>query len=155
MKSSLADPASWPSAFTSASRKLGANLAGHVASSSARDEGDPDGPHEPVPRERFVWCSSFRLWGLGFSLELGFPEGPLGPKRPSPVWFWWPNSIMVVYMDPLGFIGFRGGLGLLGCRVWRNQPETRHLQHPAPSVLGLQLLPKCQPHSSIRDVLKL
>ena len=24
-----------------------------------------------------------------------------GPKRPSPLWFWGPNSIMVVYMDPL------------------------------------------------------
>ena len=27
-----------------------------------------------------------------------------GPKRPSPLWFWGPNSIMVVYMDPLGYI---------------------------------------------------
>ena len=26
----------------------------------------------------------------------------LVPKRPSPLWFWGPNSIMVVYMDPLG-----------------------------------------------------
>ena len=26
----------------------------------------------------------------------------LGPKRPSPLWFWGPNSIIVVYMDPLG-----------------------------------------------------
>ena len=26
----------------------------------------------------------------------------LGPKRPSLLWFWGPNSIMVVYMDPLG-----------------------------------------------------
>ena len=26
----------------------------------------------------------------------------LGTKRPSLVWFWGPNSIMVVYMDPLG-----------------------------------------------------
>ena len=38
-----------------------------------------------------------------------FPRGSiyttimeLGPKRPSPLWFWGPNSIMVVYMDPLG-----------------------------------------------------
>ena len=23
----------------------------------------------------------------------------LGPKRPSPLWFWGPNSIIVVYMD--------------------------------------------------------
>ena len=23
-------------------------------------------------------------------------------KRPSPLWFWRPNSIIVVYMDPLG-----------------------------------------------------
>ena len=28
----------------------------------------------------------------------------LGPKRPSPLWFWGPNSIMVVYMGPLGNI---------------------------------------------------
>ena len=26
----------------------------------------------------------------------------LGPKRPSPLWFWGPNSRIVVYMDPLG-----------------------------------------------------
>ena len=26
----------------------------------------------------------------------------LAPKRPSPLWFWEPNSIIVVYMDPLG-----------------------------------------------------
>ena len=26
----------------------------------------------------------------------------LGPKRPSPLWFLRPNSIIVVYMDPLG-----------------------------------------------------
>ena len=25
-----------------------------------------------------------------------------GPKRPSPLRFWGPNSIIVVYMDPLG-----------------------------------------------------
>ena len=26
----------------------------------------------------------------------------LGIERPSLLWFWGPNSIMVVYMDPLG-----------------------------------------------------
>ena len=26
----------------------------------------------------------------------------LGPKRPSPLWFWGHNSIIVVYTDPLG-----------------------------------------------------
>ena len=26
----------------------------------------------------------------------------LGLTRPSPVWFWGPNSMIVVYMDPLG-----------------------------------------------------
>ena len=26
----------------------------------------------------------------------------LGPKRPFLLWFWGPNSIMVVYVDPLG-----------------------------------------------------
>ena len=38
-----------------------------------------------------------------------FPRGPtyttiveLGPKRPSLLWFWGPNSIVVVHMDPLG-----------------------------------------------------
>ena len=28
----------------------------------------------------------------------------LGPKRPSLLWLWGPNSIMVVYMDPLGIV---------------------------------------------------
>ena len=39
-----------------------------------------------------------------------FPRGSiyttikkLGPKRPSPLWLWGPNTIMVVYVDPLGF----------------------------------------------------
>ena len=27
----------------------------------------------------------------------------LGPKRPSPLWFLGPNSIIVVYVDPLGW----------------------------------------------------
>ena len=26
----------------------------------------------------------------------------LGPERPSPLWFWVPNSTIVVYVDPLG-----------------------------------------------------
>ena len=26
----------------------------------------------------------------------------ISPKRPSPLWLWGPNSIIVVYMDPLG-----------------------------------------------------
>ena len=26
----------------------------------------------------------------------------LGPKRPSLLWFWGPNSIIVVYVDPFG-----------------------------------------------------
>ena len=28
----------------------------------------------------------------------------LAPKRPSPLWFWGPNSIIAVYMDPLGYL---------------------------------------------------
>ena len=28
----------------------------------------------------------------------------LGPERPSILWLWGPNSIMVVYMEPLGYI---------------------------------------------------
>ena len=28
----------------------------------------------------------------------------LGPKRPSPLWFWGPISILVVWMDPSGVI---------------------------------------------------
>ena len=52
----------------------------------------------------------FRGCGLGpgASKSLGFPRGSiyttimeLSPKRPSPLWFWGPNSIIVVYMDPL------------------------------------------------------
>ena len=53
------------------------------------------------------------LWGLGFGGVLcnsAFkPRGSidttivkLGPRRPSLLWFWGPNSIIVVYMDPLG-----------------------------------------------------
>ena len=30
----------------------------------------------------------------------------LGPKRPSLLWFWDPNSIIGVYMDPLGLLEF-------------------------------------------------
>ena len=39
------------------------------------------------------------------------PEGPytlpmeLGPKKPSPLWFWGPNSIMAVYVGPSGSRG--------------------------------------------------
>ena len=36
----------------------------------------------------------------------------LGPKRPSPLWFWGPNSILVVYMDPLGKLA-------IVCCSWR------------------------------------
>ena len=32
----------------------------------------------------------------------------LGLKRPSLLWFWGPNSIMAVYMDPLGSISHSG-----------------------------------------------
>ena len=42
---------------------------------------------------------------------IGFPRGSiyttimeLGSKRPSPLWFSGPNSIIVVYMDPLGLL---------------------------------------------------
>ena len=28
----------------------------------------------------------------------------LGPKRPSLLWYWGPNSIVVVYMDRLGYL---------------------------------------------------
>ena len=31
----------------------------------------------------------------------------LGPERPSPSWFWDPNSIIGVFMDPLGSISKR------------------------------------------------
>ena len=40
----------------------------------------------------------------------------LGPKRPSLLWFWDPNSIIGVYMDPLGLrtrIGSGSGPKLL------------------------------------------
>ena len=33
----------------------------------------------------------------------------LGPERPSPLWFWGPNSIIVMYMDPLGLFGVKVG----------------------------------------------
>ena len=58
-----------------------------------------------------VWGLGFRVWGLGFRVwGLGFiPRGSiyttimeLAPERPSPLWFWGPNSRIVEYMDPLG-----------------------------------------------------
>ena len=41
----------------------------------------------------------FLLWARG-SIYTTIME--LAPKRPSPLWFWGPNSIIIVYMDPLG-----------------------------------------------------
>ena len=47
---------------------------------------------------------------LALNLSFRFPRRSiyttimeLGRRRPSPLWFWEPNSIVVVYMDPLGF----------------------------------------------------
>ena len=46
---------------------------------------------------------------LAYYLYIDEPRGyiyttivELGPKRPSPLWVWKPNSIIVVYMDPVG-----------------------------------------------------
>ena len=53
-------------------------------------------------------------------LRRSYPKGPdyttiveLGPKRPSLLWFWGPNSITVVYMDPLG----QGAIGICHTHV--------------------------------------
>ena len=35
-------------------------------------------------------------------VHIHYYDGIRPPKRPSPLWFWGPNSIIVVYMDPLG-----------------------------------------------------
>ena len=47
---------------------------------------------------------------LQSGLRVVFPRGSiyttimeLGTERPSLLWLWGPNSMMVVYMDPLGF----------------------------------------------------
>ena len=50
----------------------------------------------------------FGVHGQGLDMEEAYPEGiyttimELGPKRPSPLWVLGPNSIVVVYMYPLG-----------------------------------------------------
>ena len=64
-------------------------------------------PHEPID------ASTPNLLNLHVTQASHLfmnPEGPytlcimeLGTKRPSPLWFWGPNSIMVVYVDPLGY----------------------------------------------------
>ena len=44
----------------------------------------------------------------------------LGPKRPSPLWFLGPNSIIVVYMDALGVVygcRFRARGAQRNCRL--------------------------------------
>ena len=51
----------------------------------------------------------------------------LGPKRPSPLWFWGPNSIIVVYMDPLGIISLNP-----------NPQETSHARGKHPYNFNLQ-----------------
>ena len=53
----------------------------------------------------------------------------LGPKRPSPLWFWGPNSILVVYMDPLG------------SKV-RKQTGLGHIYNRQSSALEPELSPK-------------
>ena len=71
---------------------------------------------KPVMDVVMVLCGFWYLLPLS---EFNSPEGPytlpmeLGPqKNPSLLWFWGPNSIMVVYMGPSGFrhspgLGFR------------------------------------------------
>ena len=59
----------------------------------------------------YSWYGRFagvRADGMGFGV---YPRGSiyttimeLGPKKPSPLWFLGPNSIIVVYMDPLGIL---------------------------------------------------
>ena len=39
----------------------------------------------------------------------------LGSKRPSPLWFWGPNSIIVVHMDPLRYWFVISRRGFQGC----------------------------------------
>ena len=64
------------------------------------------------------------VWRITTSLvpPAGLPRGSihttimeLGPKRPSLLWFWDPNSIIGVYMDPLGYARFT--VWGLGCEV--------------------------------------
>ena len=59
-------------------------------------------------RSRLGWKYRCAL-GVRGRLGIKKPRGSiyttimeLGPIRPSPLWFWGPNSIIVVYMDPLG-----------------------------------------------------
>ena len=80
-----------------------------------------------VWRARGFRCLEFRQFGcgdleisylepteptvLGLLIMISLPRGSryttiveLGPKRPSLLWFWDPNSIIGVFMDPLGYI---------------------------------------------------
>ena len=45
----------------------------------------------------------------------------LGPERPFPLWFWGPNSIIVVFMDPLGKV--------LWSRLLARLPRYSRTQH--------------------------
>ena len=61
-----------------------------------------------APMRAFIEVSGV-LWVTGSVLPRGSiytTTMELGPKRPSSLWFWGPNSIIVVYMDPLGYKGF-------------------------------------------------
>ena len=63
----------------------------------------------------------------------------LGPKRPSPLWFLVPKSIIVVYMNPIGYTTIRILLlriCLRSLQTWMQHPtrftkqSTQSLQYP-------------------------
>ena len=81
-----------------------------------------DGPAEVTSRRLRLVCRWVHrnLHGRGPPGGFRFPRGSIytanmesGPDGPSPLWFWGPNSIIVVYTDPLGIRQLKvDGLGL-------------------------------------------
>ena len=70
-----------------------------------------------VPRPQ---CAQYKQCRQYKQCNFIFPRGSmyttsmeLGPKRPSLLWFWDPNSIIGVYMDPLGSL-----FGLQKRKLW-------------------------------------
>ena len=62
---------------------------------------------------RFPSKSSRAFSEAGQRVAVNDPRGSmyttimeLGPKRPSLLWFWGPNSKIVVFMDPLGIMSW-------------------------------------------------
>ena len=59
----------------------------------------------------------------------------LGPKRPSLLWFWGPNSIMVVYVGPSGVLDSLYTCALIHANALNLKPQILN-----PSPIPIQAL---------------